>query len=108
MNEKWGSSRPTGESRGSFWSDGAQYNIYTAMRYNAPSIDGTQTFRQVFSTRTSQAPTGQNKVITFGNHAYAWKNAGLSLGTDLSPAAILLTEAYGGSNGYVNASVWQQ
>ncbi len=108
VNEKWGSSRPTGEKKGSFWSDGAQYDIYTAMRYNAPSIDGTQTFRQIFSTRTSQAPTGQNKVITFGNHAYAWQQAGLSLGSDFSPAAILLTEAYGGSNGYVNASVWQQ
>jgi hypothetical protein len=76
------------------------------MRYNAPSIDGTQTFRQVFSTRTSQAPTGQNRVITFQNHANAWSNVGLGLGSDLSPAAILLTEGYGGSNGYVNATVW--
>lgn len=108
VNEKWGSSRPTGTSKGNFWSDGAQYDMYTAMRYNAPSIDGTKTFQQVFSTRRTQAPTGQNKVITFGNHAYAWKMAGMPLGTDLSPAAILLTEAYGGSNGYVNVTVWAQ
>ena len=106
VNEKWGNHRPTGEYRGTFYSDGAAYDIYTAMRYNAPSIDGTQTFRQVFSTRQSQAPTGQNRTITFGNHAYAWANAGLGLGNDWSPAAILLTEAYGGSNGYVNATVW--
>jgi endo-1,4-beta-xylanase len=106
VNEKWGSGRPTGERRGSVSSDGGQYDIYTAMRYNAPSIDGTRTFRQVFSTRTSQAPTGQNRVITFQNHANAWSNVGLGLGTDFSPAAILLTEGYGGSNGYVNATVW--
>lgn len=109
VNEKWGRNRPTStDRRGSVNSDGGTYDIYTAMRYNAPSIDGTQTFRQVFSTRTSQAPTGQNRVITFANHANAWANVGLGLGSDISPAAILLTEAYGGSNGYVNATVWQQ
>ena len=107
VNEKWGNSRPTSsDRRGSLSSDGANYDVYTAMRYNAPSIIGTATFRQVWSTRTSQAPTGQNKVITFANHANKWSSLGLGLGSDMSPAAILLTEAYGGSNGYVNATVW--
>lgn len=107
VNERWGSGRPTGELKGSVTSDGVTYDIYTAMRYNAPSIDGTQTFRQVFSTRRSQGPTGQNQTITFANHRNAWANVGLSLGSDWSPYAILLTEAYGGnSQGYVNATVW--
>jgi endo-1,4-beta-xylanase len=107
VNERWGNSRPTGELRGTVTSDGATYDIYTAMRYNAPSIDGTQTFRQVWSTRRNQAPTGQNNTITFANHRNAWASVGLSLGNDWSPAAILLTEAYGGnSQGYVNATVW--
>jgi len=108
VNEKWGSTRPTSsERRGSVSSDGGTYDIYTAMRYNAPSIDGTQTFRQVFSTRTSQAPTGQNRSITFANHVNAWSSVGLGLGSDISPAAILLSEAWGTStNGYVNATVW--
>lgn len=107
VNERWGASRPTGELRGTVTSDGATYDIYTAMRYNAPSIDGTQTFRQVFSTRRSMAPTGQNRSITFANHNNAWASVGLGLGTDWSPAAILLTEAYGGnSTGNVNATVW--
>ncbi len=107
VNERWGASRPTGEHRGTVNSDGATYDIYTAMRYNAPSIDGTQTFRQVWSTRRSEAPTGQNRTITFANHNSAWASVGLSLGSDWSPAAILLTEAYGGnSTGYVNATVW--
>jgi len=106
VNERWGSSRPTGTRRGSVSSDGGTYDIYTATRYNAPSIDGTQTFTQIFSTRTSQNSTGSSHTITFANHANAWRNVGYGLGSDMSPAAILLTEGYGGSNGYCNATVW--
>ncbi|TCO09192.1 glycoside hydrolase family 11 protein [Natronoflexus pectinivorans] len=107
VNERWGNARPTGEHRGTVTSDGATYDIYTAMRVNAPSIDGTQTFRQVWSTRRTQAPTGQNRTITFANHVNAWASVGLGLGSDWTPAAILLTEAYGGnSQGSVNATVW--
>lgn len=108
VNEKWGGSRPaSSDRRGSVNTDGGTYDIYTAIRTNAPSIDGTQTFRQVFSTRTAQAPTAQNRSITFANHVNAWANAGLGIGSDISPSAILLTESYGtGTSGYVNASVW--
>lgn len=107
VNEKWGPTRPTsGSSLRTLTTDGGTYNVYTAMRYNAPSIDGTQTFRQIFSTRTSQAPTGSNQTITFANHVNAWAAAGYGLGSDISPAAILLTEAYGQSSGYSNATVW--
>ena len=109
VNEKWGSSyRPSSsERRGSVSSNGGTYDIYTAMRYNAPSIDGTQTFRQVFSTRTAQAPTGKNISITFANHINAWASAGLGLGSDISPAAIMLSESWGtGTSGNINATVW--
>jgi endo-1,4-beta-xylanase len=106
VNERWGRSRPTGTRVGSVSSDGGSYDIYTAWRSNAPSIDGTQSFRQIFSTRTSQNSTGSNHTITFANHANAWRNSGYGLGSDMSPAAILLTEAYSGGNGYVNATVW--
>jgi hypothetical protein len=106
VNERWGASRPTGELRGSVTTDGGTYDIYTAMRYNAPSIDGTQTFRQVFSTRRTQAPTGQNQSITLANHVNAWGSVGLGLGSDWSPYGIMLTEAYGGSQGYANVTVW--
>lgn len=106
VNERWGGYRPTGELRGSVTSDGGTYDIYTAMRYNAPSIDGTQTFRQVFSTRRTQAPTGQNQTITVANHVNAWGSVGLGLGSDWSPYAIMLSEAYSGSQGYANVTVW--
>jgi endo-1,4-beta-xylanase len=107
VNERWGGSRPTGTSMGSLNSDGGSYGLYRSQRVNAPSIDGTQTFWQVFSTRTSQAPTGQNRVVTFNNHRNAWANAGWGLGSSHS-YQILLTEAYGQSNGRCNATVWQQ
>jgi hypothetical protein len=109
VNEKWGAHRPAdGSSLRTVTSDGATYNVYTSWRANAPSIDGTKSFRQIYSTRTSQAPTGSNCTITFANHANAWAAAGYGLGSDMSPSAILLTEAWGASNGYVNASVWAQ
>jgi endo-1,4-beta-xylanase len=107
VNEKWPGSRPTsGSSLRTLSSDGGTYNVYTAWRSNAPSIDGTQSFRQIFSTRTSQNSTGSNHTITFANHANAWAAAGYGLGNDMSPAAILLTEAWGQSSGYCNATVW--
>ena len=109
VNEKWGPTRPTnGGSLRTVYTDNGTYNVYTAWRSNAPSIDGTKSFRQIYSTRTSQAPTGQNMTITFANHANAWAASGYGLGSDMSPSAILLTEAWGQSNGYVNATVWAQ
>jgi endo-1,4-beta-xylanase len=109
VNERWGNRRPTDGTRlGSLTSDGGTYDIYTAIRTNAPSIEGTQTFRQVYSTRTSNAPTGQNRQITFSNHVNAWRSVGYPLGSDLSPYAIMLTEAYGGnSQGNANVTVWE-
>jgi hypothetical protein len=109
VNEKWPSShRPAnGSSLRTVSSDGGTYNVYTAWRSNAPSIDGTQSFRQIFSTRTSQSSTGENHTITFANHANAWSAAGYGLGSDMNVAAILLTEAWGQSSGSVNATVWE-
>jgi len=108
VNEKWGSTRPAdGGSLRTVSSDGGTYNVYTSWRSNAPSIDGTQSFRQIYSTRTSQNSTGANHNITFANHANAWSAAGYGLGSDISPSAILLTEAWGTSNGYCNVTVWE-
>jgi hypothetical protein len=52
-------------------------------------------------------PTGEYRgAVTFANHVNAWASVGLNLGNDWSPYAILLTEAYGGSQGYANVTVW--
>jgi endo-1,4-beta-xylanase len=102
--DSWGSYRPTGTYKGSLTSDGARYDMYTTMRYDAPSINGTQTFKQYWSVRQSKRPTGGNVKITFRNHANAWNNHGMKLGNSWAYQA-LCVEGYK-SSGSANVTVW--
>jgi hypothetical protein len=72
-------------------------------RVNAPSIQGTATFYQFWSVRTSKKSTGSNATITFQNHVNAWANEGWSLGTH--NYQIMATEGYQ-SSGSSNVTVW--
>lgn len=69
---------PGGVSKGSFTSDGGTYNIYETTRTQQPSIDGTQTFQQYWSVRTTRRSSG---TVTFANHVAAWKSKGMILGS---------------------------
>ena len=102
--DTWGTYRPTGTYKGSVYSDGGTYDLYTTMRYNQPSIDGTSTFQQFWSVRQTKRPTGQNCNITFANHVNAWNRAGMRLGSNWSYQA-LCVEGYQ-SSGYANVTVW--
>lgn len=106
--DSWGSSfTPPGNAQnlGQVSTDGGTYNIYRTQRVNAPSIQGTQTFYQYWSVRTSRRQTGVNSTITFGNHVNAWRQRGMNLGT--MNYQVMATEGFG-STGSSNLTVWQQ
>jgi endo-1,4-beta-xylanase len=104
--DSWGSWRPPGgSSQGSISSDGGTYNLYRVQRTNAPSIEGTKTFWQNWSVRTSKRPIGNDQTITFSNHVNAWTGKGWDLGSH--DYQIMATEGFK-SKGNSDVTVWQR
>jgi hypothetical protein len=83
----------SGTKKGTFTIDGeGTYNVYQRMQNNQPSIQGTASFPQFISIRTSARTCGH---ISLTKHFDAWKGFGMTLGK--MEEAKVLVEAGGGS-----------
>ncbi|GAA6140032.1 endo-1,4-beta-xylanase XynA [Arenicella sp. 4NH20-0111] len=103
--DSWGSWRPPGNADygGRVYTDGGTYDLYRTQRVQQPSIEGTRTFYQYWSVRTSKRQTWNNSVISFQNHVDGWARNGWYLGNH--DYQVLATEGYQ-SSGYSNVTVW--
>ena len=84
-----------GSKKGEFTVDGATYEVYQNMRYNAPSIKGDQTFPQFFSKRKGARQCGHIDVTA---HFKKWEELGMKMGKMYE--AKVLVEAGGGSGSF--------
>lgn len=100
--ENFGTYNPSSgaQSLGQVYCDDGTYDIGRSTRYNAPSIDGDQTFEQYWSVRREKRTGGK---VNTGCHFSAWANAGLPIGNH--DYQIVATEGYQ-SSGFAEITVW--
>jgi hypothetical protein len=85
--ESRGSYRPGGGYMGTIEVDGGTYEVYMDTRFQQPSIQGTQTFPQIFSIRTDNRTSG---TITLSDHFKAWEELGLDVSGNLYEVTLCL------------------
>ncbi|KAH8806783.1 family 11 glycoside hydrolase [Flagelloscypha sp. PMI_526] len=86
--ESYGTVNPSSAAtkKGSVSCNGATYDILSAWRFNAPSIDGTQTFQQFWSVRNPTKTSGGSidGTVSVSCHFGAWASFGMALGSSHS------------------------
>ncbi|ESK83352.1 xylanase a [Moniliophthora roreri MCA 2997] len=95
--ESYGSYNPASaaQRKGTVTCDGASYDVLSTWRYNAPSIDGPQTFEQFWSVRNPKKQPGESisGSVNVACHFNAWKSFGMDLGRQHN-YQIVATEGY--------------
>jgi len=81
-----------GTLKGTVTSDGGTYNVYQHTQVNQPSIQGTTTFQQFISVRTSGRTSG---TVTVQNHFNAWSGYNMKLGS--MNYQVIAVESWSGS-----------
>ena len=99
--EGWGSWRPPGGGyKCTVTVNGREYDLYSAMHYNAPSIDGPRTFPEYYCVRQENSVTeGVQTHVTGTVDVYEifqeWADAGLAVDGELEYCG-LFAGGYGG------------
>ena len=77
--ENFGNYDPSSQAtnKGSFTVDGSNYKIAQSTRVNQPSIEGTKTFEQYWSVRSSKRTSG---TVNVKAHFDQWASKGMKLG----------------------------
>jgi endo-1,4-beta-xylanase len=105
--DNWINYRPPGgggKLKGTVVVDGDEYDIYTSLRTQQPSIFGTRTFNQYWSVRKS----GQQRtsgIIDVVAHFNAWKELGMEFGDTLYEVSFCVEGYESGSRGEGNAKI---
>ncbi len=116
ISENWGEVRPNEtfadaynqyEYIGTYTVDGAEYDVYTALRENVPSINGDcTTFTQYWSIRKTPSTQG---TITVSDHFKIWEEAGMPLGDIYEISfAVEGVMSSGSAHVYRNELTWEK
>ena len=102
--DNYGSYKPPGGDGfiGEIEVDGGVYEVYTDTRVEMPSIQGPQTFEQIFSVRVDTDKRTEG-VITLSDHFKAWEK----LGYDLSGNMYEVSLCVEGFSSKGNANVYK-
>jgi len=90
----------SGTQKGTVTTDGSSYEIWQHQQTDQPSIQGTTTFQQYISIRSSPRTSG---TITVANHFNAWASLGMKLGT-LNYQVIAVESWSGSGSGNIQVS----
>ncbi|MDR2590417.1 MAG: glycoside hydrolase family 11 protein [Oscillospiraceae bacterium] len=96
--EEHGSYKPGRDFIDDIYVDGEWYEVWTNIRRDEPSIEGTQTFLQIYSIRKEHRNEGS---ITLSDHFKEWERLGLDMSGNLYEVALCIEGFRGEGRGAI-------